>query len=78
MIRIAETVAIFGLPGHQLIFRPVPYREEHSPLSINTAVFGRVLVMFFAGLALCFGEGNNFALQQMNTQSRRGSTSRRQ
>jgi hypothetical protein len=34
-------------------------REEHSPLAIHTAAFGRALVMLALGLYLCYGESNN-------------------
>ena len=49
------------MPGHRLILRPMSNRERHSPLAMHPAVFERVLVLLVAGLALCYGEGNNMA-----------------
>ena len=60
-------VAIFCLPGHIPIHHLMSKakRERHSPLSINTAAFGRVFVMPVAGLVLCYGESNNLTWPQL-------------
>jgi hypothetical protein len=58
---LCERVAIFCFSDTDLFSaRCKKKREGRSPLSINTAAFGRVLVMLFAGLALCYGEVSNF------------------
>ena len=46
---------IFVCPDNDSFSARFQNREEHSPLTIHTAVFVHVLVVLAAGLALCYG-----------------------
>jgi hypothetical protein len=50
---------IFACPDTDSFSDRCQNREEDFPLAILTAEFVHVLVLLAAGLALCYGEGNN-------------------
>ena len=63
MSDVAETWwdagGIFACPDTDSFSARYQNREKHSPLAIHTAAVVHVLVLLAAGLALCYGEGNN-------------------
>ena len=50
---------IFSCPDTDSVSARCQNREEHFPLAIHTAAFVHALVLFAAGLALCYGESIN-------------------